>query len=313
MPDGTELRGLFWESAAPAGLVVIRTPYDARQHAATARSWTLRGYHCLVQDVRGRYASDGAWVPYEHEEDDGGAVLRHLHQAHPGVPIVLYGASYAAHTALEAARAEPESVTALVVAVPALGLAETAYDHEGRAQLRNRIGWWHEHGRTRLAQHPLPDAELARRTAEAETSGVVEAATRWGWSPRVLTQWRRLWAAPPIDVAARYDIDVPLLVISGQHDFFDGHARRLARTWPGASHVATGPWGHHLAGDITDPRLRQLLRTAGGVGGVIEAWLAAHGLPGTAAPWTEILSHTHRTRSAFDPATGTWRHEGTAP
>ncbi|PXY18520.1 hypothetical protein BA062_34900 [Prauserella flavalba] len=317
MRDGTELRGQFWECAAPAGLVVIRTPYDARQHAATARSWSARGYHCLIQDVRGRYRSGGDWTAYQHEEDDGGQVLTQLGREHPGLPIVLFGASYAAHAALEAARGAAHvgsvTVAAVIVLVPALGLAETAWDSSGTPQIRHRIGWWHEHGRTRCAQNPLSAAELARRTAEADDAGVVDAAKNWGWTPHALAQWRRLWQAERIDLAARYDLGIPLLVISGDDDFFDNDARRLARTWTAASHFVTGPWGHRLAGDIADPELRSRFRAAGGLGGIIEAWLSAHDLSGTAAGWTEVLRDAPHTRSTLDPADGAWRHERTAP
>ncbi len=38
---------------------------------AHGRFWARRGYACVVQDVRGRFASGGAWEPYVHEADDG--------------------------------------------------------------------------------------------------------------------------------------------------------------------------------------------------------------------------------------------------
>ncbi|GAB3213655.1 CocE/NonD family hydrolase [Marinactinospora thermotolerans] len=318
--DGTVLRGLVWECARPKGLVVIRTPYDAERHASTARSWNARGYHCLVQDVRGRYRSAGTWSPYTHEEDDGGRALARLAAEYPGLPLVLFGASYAAHTALEAARAAARDgtpqVAAIIVLVPALGLAETAWDAAGAPQIRHRIGWWHEHGRLRRSLPPLPVAELDRRTAQARAQGVVEAAEGWGWAPPALTGWRRLWSAERVDLAARYGhLAAPLLVISGDDDFFHDDARRLARAWGASNHFASGPWGHHLVGGVTDEALRTRVRAAGGLTHVIDPWLAAHGLPGTPAAWTRVLAATAepRTRSTFDPASGAWRHERSSP
>jgi len=54
--------------------LVYRTPYGA--HAAVADYTTFsraveRGYAVVVQDVRGRYRSDGEFRPYEHDGRDG--------------------------------------------------------------------------------------------------------------------------------------------------------------------------------------------------------------------------------------------------
>lgn len=258
-PDGNALRGLFWPASKPRGIVLIRTPYDARAHAATGRAWASRGLCCLVQDVRGRYSSAGTWRPYGSEGRDGAATVEQLRRAYPGLPIVLYGASYGAHCALEAALCSV-AVDAVVVAVPALGLAETAWDANNQPQYRHRIGWWHEHGRTRTAQEPLPAAVLESRTRQMVVNGV-DAATAWGWSDDALHAWRHLWQAERIDLADRYrSVRTPLLVLSGDDDFFDHDARRLARTWPGPTEFSTGPWGH---------------RIGPGVGtAVIDPWLA---------------------------------------
>ncbi|MGO3326470.1 CocE/NonD family hydrolase [Gordonia sp. (in: high G+C Gram-positive bacteria)] len=296
--DGTELRGLLWTSDDPRALVVIRTPYDASRHESIGRAWASRGYECLVQDVRGRYRSDGAWLPYRHESADGRAALDAVTRIRPGLPVVVYGASYAAHTALEAARASRAPVAAVIVAVPVLGPAETTVDANGVRQIRHRIGWWHEHGHTRTAQGPLSDVELDARTAVAATD-VSAAADAWGWPEPTRRAWRELWAAAPVDVSRRFaDVRAPLLVLSGAYDFFDHDARRLAREWTGPSHFAVGPWGH---------------RIGSGSGAVIDPWLTAHGLPGTPDRWTSILCPEHPTTSTFDAAADEWRHERTVP
>lgn len=296
--DGTELRGLLWTCDDPHAVVVIRTPYDAARHDSIGRSWAARGYRCLVQDVRGRYRSAGQWLPYRHESADGAAVLDAVARDHPDLPVLVYGASYAAHTALEAARASRQQVAAVIVAVPVLGPAETTVDADGVRQTRHRIGWWHEHGHTRTAQTPLTDADLDSRTSAA-ASDVCAAADAWDWPEQTRQAWRALWAASPVDVSRRFaEVRAPLLVLSGDDDFFDHDARRLAREWPGPAHFAVGPWGHRLGS---------------GTGAVIDPWLSAHGLPGIPDPWTSILFPEHPTMSTFDAAADAWRHERTVP
>lgn len=57
----------------PFPVVLERTPYDRSRawHSITARYFARRGYVALVQDVRGRYASDGDFYFLRHEAEDG--------------------------------------------------------------------------------------------------------------------------------------------------------------------------------------------------------------------------------------------------
>ena len=50
-----------------------RTPHDKARtwHSITARYFARRGYAAVVQDVRGRYASEGEFYFLRHEADDG--------------------------------------------------------------------------------------------------------------------------------------------------------------------------------------------------------------------------------------------------
>jgi uncharacterized protein len=76
MRDGTILRADVYR---PPGngrfpVLVYRTPYDKRAAANsydTHREAVNRGYVVVLQDVRGRYASDGFFEPYRNEGADG--------------------------------------------------------------------------------------------------------------------------------------------------------------------------------------------------------------------------------------------------
>ncbi|MEJ9079533.1 MULTISPECIES: CocE/NonD family hydrolase [Gordonia] len=308
--DRTVLRSRVWEPPNSTAVALIRTPYAAKRHDAIGRAWAARGYTCLIQDVRGRYSSDGTWEPYRNESADGGDTVDEVARRRPQLPIVLYGASYAAHTALEAARAAHAQVAAVIVAVPVLGPAETTVDGAGTLQIRHRVGWWHRHGVARTTHDGLSDRDLTLRTREVTELGVDAAARAWGWPAHTSRAWRRIWSAPRVDPAVRYrHVHAPLLTISGDNDFFDHDAKRLAQTWPsGPSHLASGPWGHGLTADSA-PGLHEQVRSAGGLAAVIDPWLNVHGLPGRPAQWTSPLSPLHRTSSIFDPAVRTWIHE----
>ena len=76
MRDGTTLRADVYRP--PDGdefpVLVYRTPYDKRAAAEsydTHLEAVQRGYAVVLQDVRGRYASDGFFEPYRNEGRDG--------------------------------------------------------------------------------------------------------------------------------------------------------------------------------------------------------------------------------------------------
>src|SRR5258708_3641507 len=76
MRDGVVLRADLWRPNRTGRFptLVYRTPYNKRASDAalsTATKAVARGYAVLLQDVRGRYASDGEFVAYQQEGHDG--------------------------------------------------------------------------------------------------------------------------------------------------------------------------------------------------------------------------------------------------
>lgn len=271
------------------GTVLIRTPYGRTQYADQASAWGRAGYDVVVQDVRGRYGSAGEWKPYDSEGSDGAATAHYLagNRLLRG-QLILAGASYDAHCALETARVLEARAAlkplAVVAMVPALGLYETAREPDGTPRLRDRIGWWHQHGFGRESRQPLHTAELQRMHREAEELGMgwvlhgLMDDARYGSG--TTAAWRRLWDAPPADLHGLYaQLSTPLLMISGQRDFFVAEALELTRTWgsgaPGTIvETLWGPWGHGLVSDL-DAVTAAVLGEQGGLMARIKEFLDA--------------------------------------
>ena len=77
MRDGVVLRADIYRPAGDKPLpgLVYRTPYGKHNAASDYRthlSALERGYAVVLQDVRGRYASQGQFEPYRQEGADGG-------------------------------------------------------------------------------------------------------------------------------------------------------------------------------------------------------------------------------------------------
>ena len=63
MRDGVMLRADIYRPKADGQFPVLlqRTPYNKNGRRAFGMKAAARGYVVIVQDVRGRYASDGEW------------------------------------------------------------------------------------------------------------------------------------------------------------------------------------------------------------------------------------------------------------
>jgi hypothetical protein len=76
MPDGVRLSTDVYlpDSDGPWPTVFIRTPYsnnDPVKKIPLAREFASNGYAVAIQDVRGRYDSEGEWEPFFNEQADG--------------------------------------------------------------------------------------------------------------------------------------------------------------------------------------------------------------------------------------------------
>lgn len=119
VPVGKELT-LATDHYEPQGAgsfptILIRTPYGRRLVPAFyAQRFAERGYHVVVQDVRGRFDSDGQFAPFLDEAADGQATVSWLRQQpwYNGV-LGLWGQSYLGYVQWALAVAEPDGVTSL--------------------------------------------------------------------------------------------------------------------------------------------------------------------------------------------------------
>jgi putative CocE/NonD family hydrolase len=121
MRDGTVLRADLHrpEGTGPAPVLLQRTPYNKgqtaiRAHALDPRRAALAGYAVLVQDVRGRYASEGDFYPFRNEAADGYDTVAWI-AAQPWCDgnVGMFGVSYEGAAQWLAAIAAPPHLRAI--------------------------------------------------------------------------------------------------------------------------------------------------------------------------------------------------------
>ena len=119
--DGTILRADVYRPGEPGNypVLLMRTPYGKTHAQANSGyahpSWyASHGYIVVVQDCRGRWASDGEFVPYLNEAEDGYDTIEWAARLPEAVGKVgMYGYSYPGLVQLLAATQAPPSLVAI--------------------------------------------------------------------------------------------------------------------------------------------------------------------------------------------------------
>jgi len=108
------------DEAAPAPVVLIRTPLSTQRASDSSRFFARvvaeSGHTVVLQQCRGRYASEGRFSPFANEARDGAETLDWIASQEWGrEPLGLLGLGYSGFAAWAAASLRPERVGALVV------------------------------------------------------------------------------------------------------------------------------------------------------------------------------------------------------
>lgn len=121
--------------------ILVRTPYGAENYAGFFKQYTGRGYACVVEDTRGRFASGGVFVPFVHGIGDGDATLDWIRsQSWSNGVVATDGHSYNGFTALYAIAGKSEPPTATVVRHPVASPQGGLY--RGGAMLHHFDYYW---------------------------------------------------------------------------------------------------------------------------------------------------------------------------
>jgi len=120
MRDGVTLRANVYRPAEGRWPVLLtRLPYGKDLPlgivALDPVQAVRRGYVVIVQDTRGRLMSEGEWLPFEHEADDGFDTLAWAAQLpYSDGKVGMYGMSYFGFTQWSSAVKQPPALKAMV-------------------------------------------------------------------------------------------------------------------------------------------------------------------------------------------------------
>ncbi|AMG72842.1 CocE/NonD family hydrolase [Sphingopyxis granuli] len=283
MRDGVRLATDVYlpEGAADIPLPVLleRTPYDKRgtNHAdfsvadevplskpEIARIFAANGYAFVLQDCRGRYASEGMFRKYLSEAEDGADTLAWImRQPWCNGRIGTLGLSYSAHVQAALATLDPPGLAAMFLDSGGFSSAYHSGIRQGGAYELKQLTWALKHAQ--LAPETMADP--ARRAAlEAVDIRRWIGVEKWrpGHSPIsaapeyedfILEQWNEegfsdFWKQRGIYARGWYDAfaDVPMVHMSS---WYDPYALTAVENFVGLSQrkrgpvkLIMGPWTH---------------------------------------------------------------------
>ena len=269
--DGVRLAATIYRAAnaAPSPALLMRTPYGkdggAAIHVIDPSAAVRAGFCAIIQDVRGRFASEGVWRPYETEAVDGAEAV----QWAASLPfcngsVGMYGSSYQGAVLLAAAAMRPPALQSIAPMMCWRDPQQGQSFRGGALELGKLLRWTMMNMPDRL-QRRIADPEQARQAVEACQADLA-ALDAHAYSALPLDQQpvlKRYDAESEIfdymHAADRGDFDHPPMVPPGRwHDvpalwvagWFDSFLGDMLRAYQAdldlglASELIITPWTH---------------------------------------------------------------------
>jgi uncharacterized protein len=242
MRDGVKLATDVYVSKAttqPHGAILIRTPYNKNMLALLGMNWAKNGWPTVIQDMRGRYASDGNDTVFRNEHTDGPDTLSWIaNQTWSNGKIATFGASALGITQYLTAGANPPQLACQYIQVATPNMYKHAM-YPGGEFRKNMVEEW-------LKGQGVSNDTLFELWAH-------ENYTMDYWTNVSLDDnWQDV-NVPAIHIGGWYDI-----FTQGTIDGFLGYQHQGGLGALGKSKLIMGPWTHGGAsttkqGELTYP------------------------------------------------------------
>jgi len=246
--------------------ILIRTPYN-KGNADTGPWFAQRGYVTVIQDVRGRYASEGVFTKYTGEGPDGYDTIEWIAaQPWSDGKVGMMGTSYLAHVQMAAATLNPPHLAAMYLNCGGFYNGYMSAIRQGGALELKQLTWAWSQGEQSPAAQSDPVIKAALSQANLR-DWMTRLPFKRGHSPLahlpeyegyLLEMWEHsiyddYWKQVGINAEVFYDriSDVPTVHQSGWYDPYTlsttsnfVHWKRVKKA---GSMLIIGPWTHGSA------------------------------------------------------------------
>jgi len=244
-------------SVERAAVLLMRTPYNKARAKSVAERYAAAGYIAVIQDCRGRFESEGDFVPYNSEGQDGYDAIEWLgKQPWCNGRIGMWGASYVGATQWQAAAERPPGLITIAPTATWSSFYRNLY-LGGALRISLIAGW--AAGNSQKPEGAVVTTDWKKTLLHLPLS---EVDQKVGWSipwlrgilthPRLDGYWKRVELTDEI-----VDLDLPMQHIVGYYDFFSRESvsnfmrmHQQARDPQTRRHqqLILGPWDHGSIG-----------------------------------------------------------------
>jgi hypothetical protein len=256
-------------------MLLERTPYNKTASQSRAEYFAQHGYVVAVQDIRGRYKSEGRFAKVQPADaTDGFDTIEWLgKQPYTNGSIGMWGTSFAAHMEAGAAQMHPAALKTLVIN---MGGMSNAWDHgvryRGTYEMGRQLTWaWGQ----LAADAPNPSVKKLLEQEKVETWYDVQPMRRGlnplsvapeyeGWYMDFFehADYDAYWKDPMMNWSEHYGqtSDIPMIHIGGWYDIFlagtFNNFVELSKIKKTPQRIMVGPWTHsgnarQYAGDVS--------------------------------------------------------------
>ena len=259
--DGRRVEGRF-------PIILERTPYHKRSPTlvTNGRYFASRGYVCVIQDVRGRFKSEGEWYPFAKEAPDGYDTVEWLaSQPWSDGHVGTMGGSYAGSDQCALATLDPPHLSTMIVTVGASNYYHSSMRQNGALEQRFHVYVFRMAITSKEAEadptlreelikvftQELPD--IVNRFPLKEGATILrELPSYERWAIDIVThgEYDDYWKQRGYAISEYYDehADVPTLYLGG---WYDSYARNTCESFVALSKIKKspqrllmGPWTH---------------------------------------------------------------------
>ena len=253
----------------PFPVILERTPYNkaSPQNVLKAKYFARRGYVCAIQDVRGRFQSEGEWYAFAQEAQDGYDTVEWLGtQTWSTGKVGTMGDSYAGSDQSALAILAPPHLGTMIVAVGASNYYHSSMRHNGVLEQRFHV---YVFRMAITSKEAAADPNLKKALIQLYTEKMPEVMRRFPpkkgatllrrlpsyerWALDILTHgdYDGYWKEQRGYAVSEYykeHADVPTLYLGGWYDSYARNTcesyvalRRMKKT---PQYLLMGPWTH---------------------------------------------------------------------
>ena len=254
MRDGIRLAANIWrpDTTGPVPTILIRTPYGkSTVITSNYQAYVDHGYAVVVQDVRGRYESQGRFAPLAQEPEDGDDTLNWIaRQAWSDGKVGMTGGSYLGIVQWKVAVLNNPHLKAIFPWVSGDDdYRDRFYSTGGAMKLGHRLLWVEEN--LRAPDYPAPDFRKYIMTLPIRHADVMTTGHRSPLMQEVFDHpdYDAFWQSISVKSQLK-NLKVPVFSVGAWYDNYvesDLDAYAMLRKNSNVNRIMIGPWPHNIS------------------------------------------------------------------